>query len=329
LFLRALSSIYGAAAVRRRDRAGVDADVRRLERAVVSVGNLSVGGAGKTPTVAAIARLLATRGERPAILSRGYARRNPEDGVTVVSDGRSVLVDVDRAGDEPLMLAQALRDIPVLVSADRYLSGRLAETHLGATIHVLDDGFQHLRLARDVDLLLVSGNDLDDRVLPAGRLREPLTVASAADALLVDAPDRYVVADIARKLGVVEAFRLVREVGDPPPTPLFAVAGIARPDRFFDELVDRGARVTGRLAFGDHHAYTTRDLIAIGSAARQSGAQAIVTTEKDAVRLPRVIHSKPVVSIPLAIRFEPDAFGDWLMDRIGRAARMRAKAGAR
>jgi tetraacyldisaccharide 4'-kinase len=239
----------------------------------------------------------------------------------VVSDGRRVLVDVDRAGDEPLMIAQALPGVPVLVNRDRYLAGRIAETHLGSTVHVLDDGFQHVQLSRDVDLLLVSGDDLGDRVLPAGRLREPLTVATAADALLVDAIDRYAVADVARKLGVVEAFRLVRAVADPPHAPLFAVAGIARPDRFFDDLVERGARITGRLAFGDHHVYSTRDLIAIGDAARSSGAQAIVTTEKDAVRLPQVIHNKPVVSVPLTIGFEPSTFAGWLLDRIARARR--------
>ena len=290
---------------------------------VVSVGSLSAGGAGKTPTVVAIVRLLADRGERPAVLSRGYARRVPEDGVTVVSDGRKILVGVDRAGDEPLMIAQALPGVPVLVNRDRHLAGRLAETHLGATIHVLDDGFQHVELGRDVDLLLVSPDDLGDRVLPAGRLREPPSVASAADALLVDAVDRYAVADVARKLGVVEAFRLVRDVADPPHVPLFALAGIARPDRFFDDLVERGARLTGRLAFGDHHVYSARDLIAVSDAARASGAEAIVTTEKDAVRLPAVIYSKPVVPVPLKIRFEPAAFADWLIDRIARAREMR------
>ena len=129
---------------------------RRLSQPVVSVGNLRVGGSGKTPIVAHIARLLLERGERPAILTRGYARRCRPDGVTVVSDGTTILAGIESAGDEPLMLARALPGVPVLVGANRYLSGRLAEERFGATVHLLDDGFQHLELARDVDLLLVS-----------------------------------------------------------------------------------------------------------------------------------------------------------------------------
>src|SRR5205085_10887183 len=152
---------YGAAAAWR--RAWYTAEPRRrrrLDRPVISVGNLRVGGSGKTPIVAYIARLLSAAGERPAILTRGYARRVARDGVTIVSDGTRVVADLDSAGDEPLMLAQGLPAVPVLVGADRYLSGRLAERRLGATVHLLDDGFQHLELAREVDLLLVSEDDL-------------------------------------------------------------------------------------------------------------------------------------------------------------------------
>jgi tetraacyldisaccharide 4'-kinase len=138
------SHLYALGArVRRRTLSSSDAQ-RRLDRPVVSVGNLSVGGSGKTPLVAYIARLLEDAGERPAILSRGYARTRPEDGVTVVSDGIRLRADLERAGDEPLMLARALPRVPVLVCADRYLAGRLAELRLGATAHLLDDGFQHL-----------------------------------------------------------------------------------------------------------------------------------------------------------------------------------------
>src|SRR5258706_46232 len=120
-------------------------------------------------------------------MASGYARRVVRDGVTVVSDGTRVIADLDTAGDEPLMLARALPGVPVLVGADRYLSGTLAERRLGATVHLLDDGFQHFALARDVDLLLVSEEDLADRPMPAGRLRERLDAARAADAALVTA----------------------------------------------------------------------------------------------------------------------------------------------
>src|SRR5262249_36988522 len=146
------------------------------------------------------------------------------------------------AGDEPLMLAMALQGVPVLVSPDRYLAGRLAEDRFGATVHLLDDGFQHLALARDVDLLLVSEDDLSDRLLPAGRLREPLETAAIADALLTSAQDDGV-QQLRRALRVETVFRVDRAIGRPrwvsgrnrapiqPGTPVVAVAGVARPER--------------------------------------------------------------------------------------------------
>src|SRR5262245_54323824 len=154
--------LYGTAATwRRRWYAHNPSRRRRLERPVISVGNLSTGGSGKTPIVAYVAALLAARGEIPAILSRGYGRTSPENGATIVSDGRSVLAPLERAGDEPLMLARALPMVPVVVATDRYVAGRVAERTLGATVHVLDDGFQHLGLERDVDLLVACSQDLE------------------------------------------------------------------------------------------------------------------------------------------------------------------------
>src|SRR6478736_770134 len=151
-----ISDIYAAFVRRRRERYHRRPDLRRrLRRPVISVGNLAVGGRGKTPTVACITRDLLAMGERPAILSRGYARTRPDDGVVVVRDPDGIRSDLPRSGDEPLMLARALDGASVCVSPDRYLSGRLAERALGATVHVLDDGFQHLQLDRDIDIVLV------------------------------------------------------------------------------------------------------------------------------------------------------------------------------
>src|SRR4051812_35187847 len=148
--------MYAAVARRRRERYAGRPDLRRrLRRPVISVGNLAVGGRGKTPMVATITRVLLEMGERPAILSRGYARTHYEDGVVVVRDAAGIRSDLGRAGDEPLMLARQLEGAAVLVSSERYLAGRVAEHHLGATVHVLDDGFQHLQLDRDVDILLI------------------------------------------------------------------------------------------------------------------------------------------------------------------------------
>ena len=161
---------------------------------MISVGNLAVGGRAKTPIAALVAAALRDAGERPAILSRGYARRRPDDGVVVVRDPQGIRADLDRSGDEPLMLARQLDGVAVLVSSSRFLAGRLAETQFGCTVHVLDDGFQHFDLRRTADLLIVAQEDLDrPMTLPSGRLREPLDAAKAADALIgldgaLDAP---------------------------------------------------------------------------------------------------------------------------------------------
>lgn len=312
---RLLASIYGGIAARRREWFAAHPEaVRRLGRPVVSVGNLRVGGAGKTPIVAAIARDAMARGFRPAILSRGYARRTPLDGVTVVSDGRSVLAGVDTAGDEPLMLARELPGAAVLVGSDRYLSGTLAERRLGATLHILDDGFQHLGLARTVDLLVADEADLADEVLPAGRLREPLASARHAGAVLV-AADASGVRRVAAALGAAEAFAVTRTLGDVPGVPVLAVAGIARPDRFFADLAARGCRVAGTMAFPDHHRFSAADVARIASRAHAAAAVTIATTAKDAVRLPADAGGLPIVAVPLTATLEP-RFGDWLMKRI-------------
>jgi tetraacyldisaccharide 4'-kinase len=154
LILNVLSSVYSAAVSWRRRWYARDESRRdRLSRPVISVGNLRVGGTGKTPVVAHLARLLLEHGERPAILTRGYGRIRPSDAVTIVSDETTVLAELADAGDEPLMLARALAGVPVLVGANRYRCGRVAERQFGVTVHLLDDGFQHVTLDRDVDLM--------------------------------------------------------------------------------------------------------------------------------------------------------------------------------
>jgi tetraacyldisaccharide 4'-kinase len=333
--LNILSSIYGAAAASRRHWYRHDpAQRRRLRRPVISIGSLGVGGAGKTPLVAAIARLLVGWGEQPAILSRGYGRRTPQDGVTVVSDGAAILAGVEAAGDEPLMLARALPGVPVLVGADRYLSGRLAEETLGARVHLLDDGFQHVQLWRDVDLLAASEDDLHDTPLPGGRLRETLAAAADADAALVAAGPAEA-ERIGRALRLPTVFRVVRTLGPARPIaagdsaavaadqPVFAVAGIARPERFFADLTSSGWRVAGTMRFRDHHRFSNRDVTRVAAAARAAGATLIMTTEKDAVRLTGTsFGALPAAAVPLTATIEPTAaFADWLIDRLQAARR--------
>jgi len=329
--LNPLSAVYGRAARLRRSWYARHPDSqRRLDRPVVSVGNLVVGGSGKTPVVAAIAKLLVDHGHRPVILSRGYARKRSSDGVVVVSDGDRVMAPVEESGDEPQMLARALPGVPVLVCPDRHLAGRLAETHFHCSVHLLDDGFQHLQLARGTDLIIVSPADLDERVLPSGRLREPADAGRVADAVLVPGSN-----DVARRvasaLGVSTAFSLSRQYrpiralvsGGAVPTPgngtrVLAVAGIARPERFFFAVREQGWQVVRELAYPDHHWFTARDLDTIRRAVHTTQADLVITTEKDAVRVGDQVGW---ASLPMDVVIEPpDTFAEWLMRRIAGAA---------
>ncbi len=338
--VQTLSTIYGAAAAWRRRWYARHADCqRRLERPVISVGNLRVGGAGKTPIVAHLARLLVANGERPAILTRGYGRRRPSAGVTIVSDGSGsrAFTGVDAAGDEPLMLARAVPAAIVAVGADRYLSGRVAELKLGATVHILDDGFQHFQLARDADLLVTSEDDLGDRPLPAGHLREPLTMAVNADAALVDAGYLPAAERVGRALGVPRAFLTTRLLGPPrmvvngdtvvvpKHSRVFATAGIARPERFFSELIAAEWQVVGTMPFRDHHQFSARDIERIAAAAAATAAAIVLTTEKDGVRFAaRDLGGLLLAAVPLTATIEPAyAFQAWLFERLGLAGQRR------
>lgn len=304
----------------------------RLHRPVVSVGNIASGGRGKTPVVRHLAALLIDEGERPSVLSRGYGRRLREDGVVVVSDGAQLHTDLDRSGDEPLLLARAVPGAVVAVCEQRALAGTLAEHALGATVHVLDDGFQHLQLARDVDLVLVSAGDLTDRRLPAGRLREPVTSLADADALVIDG-DADVERDVRHRLGTrcPPMFRLERQSGPPfalepdfagalpqPGDAVVAVASLAQPDRFLAQLAAAGYRVAEALTFRDHHRYGSADVATIRAACRRSHAAGVLTTAKDAERLRPLRPLRMAVGVvPLEVTVEPAReFRRWLLDRL-------------
>jgi tetraacyldisaccharide 4'-kinase len=327
------SLVYAGVARQRRRWYARHPDRRRtLGRPVISVGNIAVGGSGKTPAVAYIARLLQGAGHRPAILTRGYARARPSDGVTVVSDGHRLLADLDRAGDEPLMLARQLPTVPVLVSGDRYLAGRLAERHFGCTVHVLDDGFQHFQLERDLDLVLLSPEDVERPVpLPSGRLREPIDVVGGASAIIVSDTDAAQAAAVGQAVGVSPVFRLRRALDRPrlvepagrvvspaAGTRVLVVAGLARPEGFFAAVAGEGWTVADQLAFPDHHRYGRADLDRIVAAMRASRAVMVLTTEKDLVRLlPLRPLPVPVAWVPLLASIEPaEEFGAWLVGRL-------------
>jgi len=366
-----LSGAYGRAARVRRAWYGRHRyRTRHLAQPVISVGNLVVGGSGKTPVVATLARLLLAAGERPAILSRGYGRLRPADGVVAVSDAHQVLVPTARSGDEPQMLARALPGVPVLVSPDRYLAGRVAERTFGCTVHLLDDGFQHLQLGREIDLLVISKGDLDERLLPSGRLREPIDAAATADALLVSGTEEDA-SVVAARLGITPVFRLMPRYDAPRLVEPFgaampasvvrrtvAVAGIARPERFFTALRAEGWDVVEERAFRDHHWFSSRDLESIRRAAVDAKADVVLTTEKDAVRLdsrvgrdvsgspgePETPHragprgrvrggdpdgARPTWAfLPLQIDIESSrSFAGWIDERLAAARRHRTRAG--
>lgn len=317
-----ISALYAAIARRRREwYAARPWARRRLRRPVISIGNIAAGGRGKTPLAAAVARMLMEIGERPAILSRGYGRAERADGAVIVRDADGIRADLPRSGDEPFMLARQLPGAIVIVSPDRYLGGRLAEHRLGATVHLLDDGFQHFQLERDIDIVLVRREDIDGVTFPRGRLREPPDVLVAADVIVT--PDEGLVVDV--DVPVFRARRTIGtavfEVGGDAPSRVFAFAGIAAPSDFFDTVTAAGPKLAGTRAFQDHHAYSTTDLHRLFQAARASGAEALLTTEKDYVRLlPHRPFPMRVGYLPLTMEPEPRAkFRQWLVSAVASA----------
>ena len=292
-----------------------------LDRPVISVGALSVGGAGKTPTTAAIAALLLGAGYRPAILSRGYKRRGSAPLLVSRGDGAGPTVTVREAGDEPFWLASVLRPVPVAVAARREEAAEIVLGSAPVDVFLLDDGFQHLRVQRDVDLVVVRPDSpfWEDRPLPAGRLRESPAAADRATAFLIvgdaasgtgemlerrfpgkprfalgpQAPSTWPAGQDPPEatVAVQAATDTAREIGGPA----YAFAGIAHPKRFFHDLDGAGVRLTGSRGFADHHAYGKSDIVELAAAARRSGAQVLITTEKDAVQLPDELPDLPVL----------------------------------
>ncbi len=291
---------------------------RRLARPVISVGNLSMGGTGKTPVVAALAQRLIDARHRPAILSRGYARTDAVDGVVVVSDGADIRASIEQSGDEPMMLARQVPHAVVCVSPDRYLAGTLAEQQLGCTVHILDDGFQHVDLARDFDVLVTTVGEIPQgRVIPMGRLREPIDAAARAHFLVVSDATAGAAQAEAWALGIQQSCGSLRLLGEPvainrepgagirDPEKIVAVAGIANPVRFFDALKSSGRNVLDTLAFPDHHRYSAKDIATIDAKLKSSGADAVFTTDKDAVRLEGLPLPFAAYRVPLVVQFDP------------------------
>jgi tetraacyldisaccharide 4'-kinase len=289
----------------------------RLRGPVISVGNLSVGGRGKTPVVARLAEILMEEGFPVSILSRGY--RGSFSGLALlVSDGKSVLADAALAGDEPVMLARGLPGAVVAVGRRRIFAGRLVEDMLGPRVHLLDDGFQHLELARDLDVLCLAAGDLGDFPLPAGRLREFPAAVRRADIVLVsdETPGRPEVARLEAMVGPGRVFATSRRAlgfftpeGAPvaPPRRAVLLAGIASPERFVQDVAARGVDVADVAAYSDHHVFTSPELAAAADSARRAGADAVVTTQKDATRIREWPGASPLVVYRMAVLVQNEA----------------------
>jgi tetraacyldisaccharide 4'-kinase len=302
-------------------RSGLE-PIRRLGAPVVSIGNLSTGGAGKTPLAIALARALVERGLHVNVLSRGYGRA---DKAAAKVDQRG---SAERFGDEPLEIAREA-GVPVYVAPQRYQAGMLAERESApgpAAIHLLDDGFQHRQLHRDVDILLVAGADLEDRLLPAGNLREPLHAMRRATVVALTMPDAPIVEQTLRNRGLWNGpvWRLQRRMQVPTiDGPVVAFCGIARPDQFFAGLESSGLHVASRIAFADHQRYVQHDIDCVLDAAHTARAAALITTEKDRVRLAPLLSSIPA-NLPLetaGLRIEIDdqeSAIDWLLGQLPR-----------
>lgn len=295
-----LSSLYGAVVGVRSalyDRGFLQG--RRLAKPVISVGNISVGGSGKTPFVIALGDLLKARGIAFDVLSRGYGRKSK--GVRVV-DPAGLASDF---GDEPLLITRKLQ-VPVIVGEDRYDAGTAAEKQFDTRLHLLDDGFQHRQLARDFDIVLVTPDDARDRLLPSGRLREPPTAVRRADAVVLMSGAE------PRSFPAARAFWRARRgilPDDVPPRPV-AFCGIARPQNFFLQLKKAGIEPAGEAVFRDHHPYTEKDIHDLLHLAQRSEAGGFVTTEKDAVNLGGLfsaLHPLAVVPVRLEIVDAPAA----------------------
>jgi tetraacyldisaccharide 4'-kinase len=307
--VKPLSALYGTVVNARNtlyNRGTLPA--RRLWGPVVSIGNLSVGGSGKTPFVILLGELFVQRGIALDVLSRGYGRKTT--GVAVVNPDGSAA----DFGDEPLLIARRL-GVDVVVGVDRYQAGVLAEKRWGPRLHLLDDGFQHRQLAREFDIVLVSSRDAQDSLLPTGRLREPLSSLSRADAVVLtndDSPDG---------LGLTTQllWRACRGIVPPKtPEPCFAFCGISRPETFFTQLQAAEVVLTGTRTFRDHHRYTEADVQQLLRLRQQSGAPAFVTTEKDAVNLNEHLQTlRPVHVVPVRMQMDdPDAALDAMLATI-------------
>jgi tetraacyldisaccharide 4'-kinase len=339
-FLFAVSLLYGSI-VRTREffyRKKIFKS-RKLPCKVISVGNLTVGGTGKTPMTIHLARRLSSQGYKTAVISRGYGRS--EKSAAIVSDGHQILLQSDEAGDEPFMIARNLKHIPVIVGQNRVKAGWLAIEKFAPDVIVLDDAFQHLKLVRDIDLVLLDyhrpyGNN---HLLPRGTLREPISALARADAFILTRCDAVLGEDQAALKKIIGNRPVFKTVHSPYISELisskaglkplsivglkpalqgrkgFVFSGIAGNRDFRSTLKTLGCRIAGFSEFADHHRYSASDIEAISDSAYKAKADILVTTEKDYVRISpetRWTLDLAVVGAEISFGADDEAFGRFI-----------------
>jgi tetraacyldisaccharide 4'-kinase len=300
--------------------------VSKLDAAVISVGNITTGGTGKTPLVEWACRVLAHEGKRVCVLTRGFGRRNPNEQV-VVSDGNKVMTDVSAAGDEPLLLATNLLGVAAVVcNSNRTEAGQWAINNLQSEVFVLDDGFQHLQLDRDLNIVTIDAtNPWGGGMLPYGHLREPLSGLARADCVVLTRTGEptdlaSLTKALQRIVGQTPIFRsrmhtsglrrLDGETIDSASSisqPIAAFCGVGNPASFFDHLRSEGYELASERAFPDHYNYQQADVDNIVAEAKGKGAASILTTAKDAVRLSSFHFEIPCYELEIRISIEDEA----------------------
>ena len=326
--LSLLSSIYGKAMDVRNSL--YDKGVfgtHDLGARVISIGNITTGGTGKTPLVAYVAEKLADRGETVCILTRGYGRKDSKKRV-LVSDGSTILSDPANSGDEPFELAQKLLGKAIVIAdSDRGAAAEWAKRKFGVTAFVLDDGFQHRRAKRDVDIVCIdatnpggntqAGSLRSGRMLPAGRLREPLHNLKRADVVIITRSDlvedistlRSEISDLNSEATIFTAKNRIVNSSELLAKSGFAFCGLGNPENFFKQLRQEGIKVAGTKTFPDHYRYTQKDIDPIESEAMACGAEILVTTAKDAVKLSNLKFEIPCFVAEIKVQIDdPSAF---------------------
>ncbi|WP_136799266.1 tetraacyldisaccharide 4'-kinase [Desulfosediminicola ganghwensis] len=309
----------------------------RLSIPVISVGNLTMGGSGKTPTVQMLSRFLQKSGFTVGVISRGYGGKANKD-INVVSDGTNILLPAEEAGDEPFMLAQSVPGLRVVTGKKRSIPAQYAQDHLKCDVLILDDGFQHMAVHRDLDIVLFNATTLagNNRVFPAGDLREPKSALQRADIFLLTG-----VTDANRENSLAFKHKLTAEFPNTPVfttqnsvdgvydqnnnvlnvsdyasvSPLYALSGIANPERFIQLLTNSDICLSGHTALKDHTEYNSELIAKISQKALSSGAQGIITTHKDLVKMENLAPGLPLYCLKISAQ-PSGGFYDYIATRL-------------